>query len=466
LSKNEIVDVVVIGGGPGGYTAAERVAQLDGKVMLVEKNKLGGTCLNKGCFPTAILLRSGQVFTLAKMANQFGVKVGEVSLDFETIIKNKDELIGNLVAGTERRLRSAGVNLIKGKCQLAGSNTVEISNDEGFFETIKTRNIIIATGSKPLELNIPVKGGKGFIMAEEALSLKKLPKTIAVIGCDYIGVQIACIFNLLGADVTIIESGPQLLPNEDEEITAILQELLKAYGIKIFTEAETTNITVITENEKKLTLKMKERNIDINIEEIILSKGRVPNINELNLEKANITKTKTGIIVDKHMRTNIPNIYAIGDAVGKFMFAHVAMAESLVAAESAMGKNSEIEDNVMPRYLFSNPELAAVGLTERQAMDQGYKVDVARIPLELNGFAHILRQTEGLVKIVSEAEYGQVLGMHILGPNAGNLINEAALGIRLEARVEDMAKTLRVHPSLGEVVRDAAQRLYSPIILQ
>ena len=463
--KDEVVDVVVIGGGPGGYTAADRVTQLDGRVILVEKDRLGGNCLNRGCIPAVSLLRSAQIFSLAKMAKQFGVIVGEVSVNYEALTKRKDELVGNLVAGTERRLMSSGVEVIKGRGTLAGPRLVEILKDDGQFETVRTKNIIIATGSRSIESAMPGSSSKEIIMAEEALALKKLPRSMAIIGCDYIGVQLACIFNRLGTDVTIVEEEPRLLPAEDEEIATLLQELLTAYGIEIMTEAKATTIASETSGEKRLTLTTKGGMRDIRVEEAVLSRGRRPNTEGVGLEKAGVVMNDSGgVIVDKHMRTNIPNIYAVGDAVGRFMLAQIAMAEGNVAAENAMGRDSEIDYKVVPRCLFTLPEVATVGLTERQAIEQGHKIKVARLPLELNGFAHIIGQTEGLIKIITDAQFGEILGMHIIGPQASDLIHEAALGMRLEATVEDMARTIRVHPSLAEAIRDAAWRLYSPVL--
>lgn len=463
--KDEVVDVVVIGGGPGGYTAADRVAQLEGRVILVEKDRLGGNCLNRGCIPAVALLRSAQIFSLAKMAKQFGITVGEVSVDYEALSKRKDELVGSLVSGTERRLMSSGVEVIKGRGALAGPGLVEILKEDGQFETVRTKNIIIATGSRPQESAMPSSRSKGVIMAEEALALKKLPRSIAVIGCDYIGVQLACLFNHLGTDVTIVEEGPRLLPAEDEEITTLLQELLTAYGIEVIIEARAITIEDGKKGEKKLTLSIKGGTRETLVDEVVLSRGRRPNTEGVGLEKAGVAMNDSGgIVVDKHMRTNAPNIYAVGDAVGRFMLAQVAMAEGNTAAENAMGRDSEIDYKVVPRCIFTLPEVASVGLTEREAMEQGYKVKVARLPLELNGFAHIMGQTEGLIKIIAEAQFGEILGMHILGPQASDLIHEAALGMRLEATVEDMAKTIRVHPSLAEAIRDAAWRLYSPIL--
>ena len=393
------------------------------------------------------------------------MNLGEVSLDYQTLIKLKDELVGSLVAGTERRLKSTGVEIVKGRATLAGPKIVEVFKDDGDFETLRTQNIIMATGSRPQEIDVPTDSSEGLIMAEEAIGLKKLPKSIAVVGCDYIGVQLGCIFSHLGTKVTIVESRTRLLPDEDEEIATILQELLTAYGIKIITEARPVNITATSEDEKRLTVADKSGTTEVRAEQVVISRGRKPNTEGLGLEKAGVMMEDTGaIIVDEHLRTNVSNIYAVGDSVGKHMLAQVAMAEGNVAAENAMGRSSTIDHKVIPRCIFTLPEAATVGLIERQAIERGYKVKVSRVPVELNGFAHIVGQTEGLIKIVSDARYGEVLGVQIIGPQAADLIHEAALGIRLEATVEDMAKAIRIHPSLGEAVRDAAWRLYSPLL--
>jgi len=463
--KDEVVDVIVIGGGPGGYTAAERVAQLDGRVVLVERDLLGGNCLNRGCIPAVALLKSAQMFHLAKAAKQFGVVVNEASIDYEVLMKRKDELVGNFVAGTERRLTSSGVEVIRGRGTLAGPRLVEILKDDGQFETMRTKNLIVATGSRAMESPVPGSSSKEVLMVEEALALKRLPRSMAIIGCDYIGVQLACLFNRLGTDVSIVEEETRLLPAVDEEISIILQELLTAYGVVVMTEAKAAAIASGTGGEKRLTLSVKGGTEDIRVEEVVLSKGRRPNTEGLGLEKVGVAMNNSGgIIVDSHMRTNVPNIYAVGDAVGRFMLAQVAMAEGNIAAENAMGRGSEIDYKAVPRCIFTLPEVATVGLTEWQAREQGYKIKVARLPLELNGFAHIIGQTEGLIKIVADAQFGEILGMHIIGSQASDLIHETALGMRLEATVEDVARTIHVHPSLAEAVRDAAWRLYSPVL--
>jgi len=459
--KGEVVDVAVIGGGPGGYTAAERAAQLDGRVILIEKDRLGGNCLNRGCIPVVTLMKTAQILSLARTAKQFGVVVDEVSLDYEILTKRKDELVGNLVAGTERRLTSTGVEVIKGTASLGVPKLIKILKDNGQSENVTARNVIVATGSSPLESAIPNSGRRRLIMAEEALALKRLPRSMTVIGCDYIGVQLACLFNRLGTSVSVVEAGPRLLPEVDEEISMVLQELLMAYGISVITEAKVTAIADGMNGERRLTLAAKGETRDIHVEEIVLSRGRKSNTEGLGLEKVGVAmKNSGGIVVDEHMRTNVPGIYAVGDVVGRFMLAQVAMAEGNIAAENAMGRDSEIDYKVVPRCIFTLPEVATVGLTERQAIEQGYKVKVARLPMELNAYAHIMGQTEGLIKIVADAQFGEILGMHIVGPQASDLIHEAALGMKLEATIEDVAKTIRVHPSLAEAIRDATWKLY------
>jgi dihydrolipoamide dehydrogenase len=457
------LDVVVIGGGPGGYTAAERVAQLDGKVTLVEKDLLGGNCLNRGCIPAVALLRGAQVFMLTKAASQFGVKTGDVSLDYEGLIRRKDDMVSSLVAGTERRVTSAGVNVVKGRANLGGPNVVEVVGRDGGLQTLRAKSIIVASGSTPIKPDVKVSGEKGFLMAEEALSLKRLPESMAIVGCDYVGVQLACVFSLLGTTVKVFESDQRLLPEEDEEIATLLQELLQAYGAETFTEATPKMITDLG-HEKTLTYARGGETHEARVEEVVVSSGRRPNTEGIGLEKAGIAVNGSGkIMVDKHMRTNVPNVYGIGDAVGRFMLAHVAMAEGVVAAENAMGRDQEMDYRAVPKCIFTVPEVASVGLTEAQAREQGRKVRVSRVPLTLNGYAHLMGQTEGLVKIVSDASYGEILGVQILGPQAGDLIHEAVLGMRLEATAEDLAKAIHVHPSFGEAIKDAAWRLYSPL---
>ena len=463
MSSGGEMDVVVIGGGPGGYTAAERVAQLDGKVTLVEKDLLGGNCLNRGCIPAVALLRGAQVFMLAKAASQFGVKTGDVSLDYEGLIRRKNDMVGSLVAGTERRVTSAGVNVVKGRANLGGPNVVEVVRRDGGLQTLKAKSIIVASGSTPMKPDVTVSGKNVLLMAEEALSLRRLPESMAIVGCDYVGVQLACVFSLLGTDVKVFESGRRLLPEEDEEIATLLQEILLSYGAETYTEATAKVITDLGP-EKMLTYVRKGETHEVRVEEVVVSSGRRPNTEGIGLEKAGIVVNGSGgIVVDGHMRTNVPNVYGIGDAVGRFMLAHVAMAEGVVAAENAMGRDQEMDYRAVPRCIFTLPEAACAGLTEVQAKEEGRNVRVSRVPLMLNGYAHLMGQTEGLIKIVSDASYGEILGVQILGPQAGDLIHEAVLGMRLEATAEDLAKAIHVHPSYGEAMKDAAWRLYRPL---
>jgi dihydrolipoamide dehydrogenase len=451
-------DVAIIGGGMGGYSAAIRVAQLEGKVVLVERNRLGGICLNKGCIPTVALLRSAEIFSNAKNAKEFGINVGNVSIDFSTVMKRKQELVDSLVGGIENLVKASGIEVIRGVAKVTRPDIVEVINDDG-NTVVKAKKIIISTGSTCPR---SIQGVDGrLVAADETFDLNNLPKSVLIIGGDEMGAQFASIFNKFEAHVTIAERSNRLLPKEDEEISILFQEIMEASNVKVILGASVKKIVEGRDNGQKVLISTDRGDQEIHVEKVVLATDRTPNSKDLGLEKVNIALDEKGRIrVNEKMETNIPGIYAVGDVVGKFMLTHVASTEGVVAAENAMGRTSEMSYRVVPRCTFSDPSVASVGLTEKQSTEQGYDVKVGRFPFELNAFSHIMGTMGGLIKIIAEAKHGEVLGVHIIGPGATELIHEAALAMKLETTVEDIANTIHGHPTLAEAFKDAASRMH------
>ena len=449
-------DIVIIGGGPAGYVAAIRAAQLGGKVSLIEKDALGGTCLNRGCVPSKSLLHSVELFQSMKSAEQYGIKATDVSIDLAKMQANKNKIVSTLVAGVQSLLAGNKVEVIKGRAKLTPSRQVEIDTGQEQKQTIQAKKIILAAGGKPIRLPIPgADSTSGIINAESILDLDYIPKSLLMIGGGVIGVEMATILAKLGCKVSIVEMLPHILPMEDAELTSVLGRALKEDGIQLY---EGTKVSSIEDSEggKSVTISDGATEKKLEAEVIAIAVGYCPNINELGLNEAGVATDKGAIQVNERMETSVPNIYAAGDAIGGIMLAYVAMEEGVIAAENALGRKSSIDYQAVPRCTFTLPELAGVGLTEEEATAQGYQIQVGKFPFSANGMAAILGERRGLVKIITETKYGQILGVHIIGPRATELIAEATLAMKLEASPQEITATIHAHPTLSEALREAA----------
>jgi len=449
-------DVVVIGGGPAGYVAAIRAAQLGGKVTLIEKGALGGTCLNRGCIPSKSLLYSAELYQSMKNAEQYGVKAKEISFDLARMQARKSKVISTLVGGVQSLLAGNKVEVIKGQAKLTQSKEIEIDDGQGGKQTIQARKVILATGGKPIKPPIPgADSPSGIVSAESLLDLERIPKSLLIIGGGVIGLEMATILAKLGGKVTIVEMLPHILPLEDAELTAILARALKEDGVQIY---EGTKVTSIEDAEggKSVTISSASGEKKLEAEMVAIAVGYCPNLDNLGLEEAGVATSKGAVQTNEHMQTSVPDIYAAGDVVGGLMLAYVAMEEGIIAAENALGKDSTIDYQAVPRCTFTIPELASVGLTEEEATAQGYEIRVGRFPFAASGMATILGERRGLVKIITEPKYGQILGVHIIGPRATELIHEAALAMKLEASPQELIATIHAHPTLSEALKEAA----------
>ena len=446
-------DVTVIGGGPGGYVAAIRAAQLGSRVLLIEKDQLGGTCLNRGCIPTKAMLADAKLYHQVKQSTVLEAKGLRVNM--EKLLERKEGVVKNLRSGVGLLVKNNGITLVAGKAKFLDPKTIEVENEKG-KEPFNSSKTIIATGSVSAQLPSVAVDGKVILTSTEMLSLSTLPKDLVVIGGGYIGMEFACLFNGLGSNVTVIEMLPEILTTEDDEIARGLITILKKRGIQIHTETKVKEAKV-KNGRAEVTVVNKEGKEEVfRAEKALMAVGRSPYTDGLQLEKANVALNGKFVKVNEKMETTSPGIYAIGDVTGRQMLAHKASAEGVAAAENAAGKRATVDYSKIPNCIFTFPEIASIGLTEKQAKEKGLPLIVGRFPFVNNGRALATAGSEGLVKVIAEKELGQVVGVHILGDHATDLIGGSALALALEATTDELGKTVQAHPTLMEAVAEAA----------
>jgi len=449
-------NVTIIGGGTGGYVAAIKAAHLGLKVVLIEKNKLGGVCLNRGCIPTKALVSTAEILNYIKRADEFGIKVGEFSLDFNKVMRRKDMITRRLNGGVGQLMKINKIRVISGEGNILEPGKVEVVNKEGKKEIIETKNIILATGSSVMKIPIPGLQLEGVITSDEALTLGKLPGKILIIGGGVVGIEFAGIFNSFGVEVTVVEMLPRILPPVDKEIALRLTSILRRKGIKILTDSKVENIEKINGN-LEVTIFTPQGKQKLSTKKVLLSAGRIPEWGNIDVDKLGLELDNKAIRVDEKMKTNLPGIYAVGDVVGKIMLAHVASAEGKVAAENIAGIKRVINYEVVPNCVFSVPEAASVGLTEEEARKKFDNIKVSKFPYMANGKAMSMGETEGMVKIIADSETDEIVGIHILGAHASDLIAEATLGLSLEVTAEEVVNTIHAHPTLAEIIAEATE---------
>ena len=450
------INVVIIGGGPGGYVAAIKAAHLGLKAVLVEKDKLGGVCLNKGCIPTKSLISTAEVLNHIQRAGEFGIQVKDYSFDFTAIMKRKDLITRRLSSGVEQLMKANQVRVVRGEGQIIEPGKVEVLDADGQKEIIKTKNIIIATGSSVMKLPIPGLDVEGVITSDEALSLSELPSRMLIIGGGVVGIEFAGIFRALGVEVTVVEMLPRILLPIDEEIARRLTVSLKRKGIEILTDCKVKEIKKTNQNLEVL-VSTSEGEKKLETEKVLLAAGRVPELGNIDVQGLDIELDGRAIKVDEKMRTNISGIYAVGDVVGKIMLAHVASREGIVAVENISGKEVLMDYKVVPNCVFSMPEVASVGLTEEEARKEIDNIKVSKFPFMANGKALGMGETEGMVKIIADGDTLELLGLHILGAHASDLIAEGTLALSMEATAEEIINTIHAHPTLAEAIAEAAE---------
>ncbi|WZL72131.1 dihydrolipoyl dehydrogenase [Clostridiaceae bacterium 35-E11] len=447
-------DIVIIGGGPAGYVAAIRAAQIGANVSLIEQRKLGGTCLNRGCIPTKALYTNAEILNNLKNIDAFGIKVSNYEIDVTQIQERKQKIVDQLVGGIEKILKAYGVEVINGKGTIKDPNKVFALLHDGTEKEITTKNIIIATGSKPSIPDVPGSNLKGVITSDELLNFREVPKKMAIAGSGVIGMEFAYIFNAMGSEVSVISS--TLLKRVDKDLTKRLLPLLKKQGIKIYND---TRVSEIVQGENGLLViannKKGKGEVKLEVDYLLMASGRNPIVEGMNLDDLGVAYDKKGIKVDANFETNIKGVYAIGDAIGGMMLAHVASHEGVRAVEHIMGISSNANHEVVPDCIFIKPQIACVGLTEEEAKEKGLNYQVSKFMFGANGKALAMEEPDGFVKVIATEEDQRIVGVHIMGPHASDLIHEAALAITKKMHVEDIGHTIHAHPTLGEAFSEA-----------
>ena len=453
------MDVLVIGGGPGGYVAAIRAAQLGASVTLVEKEHLGGTCLNIGCIPTKALLHTASLAEeIRNRGKEIGLVTGEVAIDFPQVMAHKEAVAGKLSGGVAGLLKKNKVKVIDGVASFTSEKTVTVKKNDDTTDSITADAIIIAVGSVNAIPPIPGLAGNPYcIDSTGALSLEEIPSSMVVVGGGVIGTELACAYASFGTKVTIIEALDHILPMLDDEITAAGMKHMEGMGIEIMLSSP---VTAVEEADGKAIVHCNQadgNDTAVAGERVLIAVGRKADTGALALDAAGIKHDRGRIIVDDHMETNIPGVYAIGDCVfGKAQLAHAASAMGEVAAENILGQKSVYDQKTCPSCVYIEPEAASVGMTEAQCKAEGIEYKVGKFPMFANGKAIILNGGEGLVKIIAGKEYGEILGMHIIGPRASDLIAEGALAIGDEMTLDELISTIHSHPTVTEALREAA----------
>ena len=452
--------IVVIGGGPGGYVAAIRAAQLGAEVTLVEKNAMGGTCLNVGCIPTKALIHSADLYhEIKKDAAKNGIVVGDVSIDFAAMQKKKQSVVKQLVGGVGGLMSANGITVVKGTAKFKSPTEIEVETAEG-AKTLGFDKALIASGSVPSVVPIPGHDLDGVVDSTGALNFEEIPQSLCIIGGGVIGIEMAHVYQRLGTKVTVVEMLPDILINLDSDITAVMKKLMKKNKVDILLE---TKVNAIEKAENGLAVRVTAADGTekaIEAEKVLMCVGRRPATEELGLGKIGIATERNRILVDETYKTNVENIYAIGDCIGGIMLAHVASAEGIAAVEGMLGHKPNICFDAVPSCVYTSPEMSGVGLTEKEAVQKGMEYETGIFPLIGNGKSLIMGETSGLVKIIADKKTGEVLGMHMCGPNATELIVEGALAITKKATVEDILATIHAHPSVGESIQEAAHAVF------
>ena len=446
-------DLVVIGSGPGGYVAAIRAGQLGLKAAVIEREALGGTCLNWGCIPTKALLKNAEIVSYVRRAEEFGLKFDGFHADYTVAMSRSRRVVDRNTRGVRFLLRKNNVDHIEGTGRLADPNRVAI---EPSGDVIEAKNIIIATGSRPRTIpSLPVDGIR-IITSRESIVLTDLPSSMVIVGGGAIGVEFAYVYAMYGVEVTIVELLPRLVPNEDEDISAQLERSFKSAGMNIMTGAGVTGVQTRPDGVT-VTVEQGGTSQTIDTGMVLVAIGVQPNVEDMGLEAAGVSVERSGIVVDEFLSTTAPGVYAIGDVTGKMPLAHVASAQAVTAVEHIMGMEPQPMDYVnMPRTTYCNPQIASFGLTEAQAREQGYDVSVGTFNALANGKALAMGETEGMVKLVVDSRYGELLGGHMIGPEVTELLGELSMTRMLEGTTLELGWTVHPHPSLSEMLKEAA----------
>jgi dihydrolipoamide dehydrogenase len=454
--------ISVLGAGPGGYVAAIKAAQLGASVTVIAASEVGGTCLHWGCIPTKALIASAEALNKARNINNFGIDLnGSVTPNLQKIVERKNRVVNIQVKGIRGLFKSWDIKILDGRGTIVSPKKIKVALRSGKTEEVETDKIIIATGSRPAPISIFPFDGERILSSDDAIKLSSIPTSLLIVGAGVIGCEFAFIYKEFGADVTMVEMMPMAVSTEDEEISAILEKELKKKKIKLLTGVKVENID-IREGSVLATLSGGKT---VEAEKVLVSIGRSMNSNDIGLENVGVKIGKRGeIIVNNKMETNIEGVYAVGDVTGGIMLAHVASKEGMVAAENAVGGNTVMSHDVVPAAIFTSPEIASVGLREKQALEKGYKVKVGRFQYRTLGKAHAIGEITGLIKIIADEENDIILGTHIIGSHASDLVHEAALAVEKKLSARDIAHTIHAHPTLAEGIMEAAEDVHGSAI--
>ncbi|GAB5539734.1 MAG: dihydrolipoyl dehydrogenase [Salibacteraceae bacterium] len=457
-------DLIVLGSGPGGYVAAIRASQLGLKTAIVERESLGGICLNWGCIPTKALLKSAQVFDYLNHAGDFGITVKEHSADFNAMISRSRDVAGGMSKGVEFLMKKNKIEVIMGTGKLKAAGKLEVTDDKGKTKEVTAKNIIVATGARSRELDHIKQDGKKIIGYREAMTLPKQPKKMVVMGSGAIGSEFAYFYQTLGTEVTLIEYMDNIVPVEDEEVSKQLGRSFKKSGMNVMTGTEVTEVKTTT---KGCTVHYKDKKGEGKIEcDVVLSAvGIVANIENIGLEDVGVATDRGKIMVNDHYETNIPGIYAIGDCVPGQALAHVASAEGIICVEKIAGQDPEpLDYGNIPGCTYCSPEVASVGMTEKAAKEAGHDIKVGKFPFSASGKAKAAGHSEGFVKLIFDAKYGELLGGHMIGYNVTEMIAEIVAVRKLETTGHELIKTVHPHPTMSEAIMEAAAAAYDEVI--
>lgn len=454
---NRTFDAVVIGGGPAGYSCAIRLAQLKQKVVCIEKEEVGGVCLNWGCIPSKALIAASHLYRRMQHASNMGIKVDGVSVDVGAMQDWKNGIVKKLVGGVRGLLKGNGAELLAGSATLVGPNKLVVTPKQGEPQTIEARSIVLATGSSTIELPAFKFDGKKVIGAKEAVNLREVPKRMLIIGGGVIGLELGCVYQKLGTEVVVVEMTPTLLPGTDPECTQVMERRFVRAGAKVYKSAKALGFETMADGSVGVRIETNGAAQTIVVDVVLVAVGMRPSSQGLGLESVGVKVDARGFVpTDATCRTNVQSIYAIGDVSGPPLLAHKASKEAEIAAEIIAGHKAAKDWAAIPSAIFTDPEIATVGLTEAQAKEQGLEVMIGKMPFGASGRAMAVGEAEGFVKIVADKGSHQVLGVHIVGPEASDLISEGALALEMGAFLEDVAMTIHPHPTLGEAVMIAA----------
>jgi len=465
MSENRTeYDVTVIGAGPGGYVAAIRAAQLGLKVALVEKERLGGVCLNWGCIPTKALLRNAEVISLLKQGKEFGFTVEGFEADFGAAVDRSRKVSERLVKGVGSLMRGNEIDVIEGTGALKSPNEVSVALNEGGARTLETRNVIVATGGRARSIPGITPDGARILTYREAIVLRDLPASVVVVGAGPIGMEFAHVWHSYGAQITVVEMLPHALPLEDEAVSAEVERAFKRRKVKLLTSTRVQGIKV-SDGGVRVSVSNDKGEQVLEAERALIAIGVRPNSESLGLEEIGVQVERGHIVVDESMRTNVSGVYAVGDVTGKFPLAHVASAQGVIAAEVIAGADTVTLDyEAMPRCTYCQPQVASLGITEAQALERGREIKVGEFPFRANGKALGLGERDGFIKIVADANTGKILGAHLVGPEVTELLPELSLAHTYGLTPEQIARTVHAHPTLSEVLMEAAHGVFGKAI--